>query len=342
MRKIDNDVIHEKLLDRKPLWAYDEKYDYAEWKNRIQEKYIELLGLEEIAANACPIQVEIEEVVETEEYTRYRYVFESEKDCPVPCYLLIPRVQKEKFPVCICMQGHTTGFHISIGEQKYEEDAKSLQTHTFALDAVKNGYAALAIEQRGMGERTTLYAKRIPALTCGCLYTAMTALLSGRTILGERVWDISKAIDSLEFFKDKLDLEDISIIGQSGGGTATYYSACYDKRIKVAVPSCAVCAFRDSIGDMWHCTCNYVPNIAKYMDMGELASMITPRKLVVCHGEVDPIFPIEGTKKVYSVIEKIYEKTGAADNCKLVIYPDKPHYFDKNVVFAELNAARKA
>ena len=87
MRKIDNDIIHENLLKNKPILAYDEKKDYAEWKSQIKQKYIELLCLDEIAKNACEIKVEIEECVEKEEYTRYRYVFESEKGCYVPCYL---------------------------------------------------------------------------------------------------------------------------------------------------------------------------------------------------------------------------------------------------------------
>ena len=340
MRLIDNDIIHEKLLVKKPLLAYSEKNDYVQWKEQVRQKYIEMLGLDVIAQNACEIKIEIEECVETEEYTRYRYVFESEKDCLVPCYLLIPRGATEKLPVCVCVQGHSTGFHISIGEKKYDEDDGNLETSTFALDAVKNGYAALAIEQRGMGERTTLQPKRFPALTCGCYYTAMTALMLGRTLIGERVWDVSKAIDSLEFFKDKLNLEDIMLLGTSGGGTATYYSACYDERIKIAVPTCAVCTYKDSIGDMWHCSCNYVPNSARYFDMGELAALIAPRKLLICHGEIDTIFPLSGTKEVYSVIEKIYEKENAADNCRLVIYPDKPHYFDKKVTFSELKKMR--
>ena len=341
-RNINNDIIHENLLKGKGALAFNENADYQEWKQKIKDKFIEILGLDVIAQNACDIKVDIEETVETDEYIRYRYVFESEKDCPVPCYLLIPKQGKKKYPVCVCMQGHTTGFHISIGESKYEEDEISLQTHQYALYAVKNGYAALAIEQRGMGERTTLTKERGFALTCGCYFTSMTALLLGRTILGERVWDISRGIDSLSEFKDVLDLDDISIIGQSGGGTATYYSACYDERIKVAIPSCAVCSYRDSIADMWHCTCNYVPSAAQNFDMGELATMIAPRKLVVCHGEIDPIFPLKGTKEVYSVIEKIYKKENAQDNCKLVIYPQKPHYFDQEVVFAELDKMRNS
>ena len=340
MKTINNDIIHEQLLNKKPLLAYDEKNDYAEWKQKVKEKYIELLGLDSIQQNACTIHVEIEERVETDEYTRYRYVFESEKGCFVPCYLLIPRAQKQKFPVCICLQGHTTGFHISIGEKKYDQDDKSLETSTFALDAVKNGYAALAIEQRGMGERTTLREDRGASPTCGCMFTAMTALMLGRTLIGERVWDVSKAIDSLEYFKDKLDLNDITLLGTSGGGTATYYAACYDKRIKVAVPTCAICTYKDSIGDMWHCTCNYIPSIAKYFDMGELSALIAPRKLLVCNGEIDPIFPLSGTKEVYSVIEKIYEKEGVPENCQLKVYPNKPHYFDKEITFPALNKLR--
>lgn len=341
MKRIDNDIIHENLLQNTPILAYNENNDYADWKAMVKQKYIELLGLDVIAKNACDIQIEIEEEIQTEEYTRYRYVFESEKGCFVPCYLLIPRAQKEKFPVCVCVQGHTTGFHISIGEAKYEEDEKSLQTSTFALDAVKNGYAALAIEQRGMGERTTLQQKRGPSLTCGCYFTAMTALLLGRTLIGERVWDVSKAIDSLDYFKDKLDLEDITMVGTSGGGTATYYAACYDERIKTAAPTCAVCTYKDSIGDLWHCSCNYIPKMAQYFDMGELATLIAPRKLLVGVGEIDPIFPLKGTQEVYSVIEKIYKKEDAENNCKLAIFPQKPHYFDKERVFSELKMLRK-
>lgn len=341
MKTINIDVTHENLLKDKPLLAYNEQNDYAEWKAQIKQTYIECLGLDVIAQNACEIKPEIEETYETEEYTRYRYTFESEKDCTVPCYLLIPKTGKDKYPVCICVQGHTTGFHVSIGVKKHDEDERSLQTSTFALDAVKHGYAALCIEQRGMGERTTREQKRGPALTCGCYHTALTALLLGRTLIGERVWDVSKGIDSLQYFADKLDLDDISLVGNSGGGTATYYSACYDERIKVAAPTCAVCTYRDSIGDMWHCSCNYVPKIARYIDMGELATLIAPRKLIVSNGEVDPIFPLSGTKEVCSVIEKIYEKEGVPEHFRFVIFPDKPHYFDKTSVFPSINEMRK-
>lgn len=344
MREINVDIIHEELFKEKPLLAFNPNRDYGSWKKEIGKKYYELLGLEQIEKCACPLNIQIEEVVEKEDQIRIRYVFESEKNSFVPCYLVIPKIKKDKYPVMVCMQGHTTGFHISLGIMKYEEiDPYKLTTNQFALFAIKRGYVALCIEQRGMGERTTPRQDRGRALTCGCYHTAFTALLLGRTLIGERVWDISKGIDSLSKFADeyRLDLDDITLLGTSGGGTATYYAACYDKRIKIAVPCCSICTYKDSIGAMWHCSCNYIPRIAEYMDMGELACLIAPRKLLICNGEVDEIFPLKGTKEVYNVIEQIYEKEGVPQNTKLVVYPNTPHSFIEDITFSELEIMRK-
>ena len=78
-REINNDLLHEALMRRKPLLAFDENANYDEWKAQIKAKYLELLGMEEIAQNACELKVEVEEVVKQDGYTRYRYVFETEK-----------------------------------------------------------------------------------------------------------------------------------------------------------------------------------------------------------------------------------------------------------------------
>ena len=340
MKEINVDVLHEQLFLNKPLLAFDENYDYESWKMTVKDKYREILGLDVIEENSCPIEVDIEEQVEFDDYTRIRYTFESEPGCVVPCYLLIPKNdEREKIPVCICMQGHTTGFHHSIGVAKYEGDQEMIDNKntTVGLTAVKHGYIALCIEQRGMGERTTPSEKRGRQLRCGCYHTAMTALLLGRTLIGERVWDISKAIDSLSFF-ERADLDKIVLTGNSGGGTATYYAGCYDKRIKLVVPSCAVAAYRDSIGAMWHCSCNYLPGAARYFDMGELACLIEPRKLFVFNGIYDAIFPEGAGDEVYGVIERIYKKAGVADNCKLVKC-ETDHFYSADKVFAEIDKA---
>ena len=90
MREINNDIIHDKLFDKKPLLAYDESRDYKAWKEEVRQKYIELLGIDRIKENECEIKVEIEECVEKDGYTRYRYVFER-KEGKIPRMHLFAR-----------------------------------------------------------------------------------------------------------------------------------------------------------------------------------------------------------------------------------------------------------
>jgi cephalosporin-C deacetylase-like acetyl esterase len=331
-------------ISTKQKLAFNENNDYFTWKAQVKEKLTELLGMDVIKENVCDPQFKIEEEIQKDGYKQIRFSFYSEVGAYVPCYLLVPNDIKGKLPVAIVLQGHNEmGFASSIGRVlKHETAEYDAGNGMFAVQAVKNGYIALAIEQRGMGERKAMntFDRRV-ALDGGiCKHEAMTAILLGRTLIGERVHDISAAIDQLSNF-DCCDVDKIIITGNSGGGTATYYSACFDERIKYAIPSCAVCAFKDSIAEMWHCTCNYVPHMAEYFDMGELACLIAPRKLLVIYGAKDPIFPIKGTHEVYSVIEKIYKKENAADNCRLVVMPERPHYFDSEVVFGTLKEARK-
>ena len=142
----------------------------------------------------------------------------------------------------------------------------------------------------------------------------------GRTLIGERVWDVMRVVDAIEaHFGDLITMEGSVLMGNSGGGTATYYTACLEHRFDGFMPSCAVCTYRDSIIAIHHCTCNYIPGIARYFDMGDLAVMIAPKKLVVVCGKDDDIFPLHGVKETFGIIEGLYAALDAPNNCALVI-----------------------
>ena len=116
-------------------------------------------------------------------------------------------------------------------------------------------------------------------------------------------------------------------MGNSGGGTATFYAACLDERISLAMPSCAVCTYKDSIAKMFHCTCNFIPNIAKFFDMGDLGGLIAPRPLIVVHGIADTIFPDEGVKEAFETIKELYAAAGVPDRCRLVTGPEGHRFY---------------
>ena len=331
---VNSDLCHELLVESiKQELAYRGQADFEGWKETLRQKFLELTGLVEIEKNACPMQVCIEWEKDEGSYRLIRFTFESEKGEIVPCYLLVPKTGKEKYPVAITLQGHTTGFHNSIGEIKYEGDRVDYPNDAYALQAVENGYIALAIEQRGMGERKARRQDREPSVNCR--HASMVALLLGRTLLGERIWDVHKAIDALETFPE-CDLDKIFITGHSGGGTMSFYAACYDSRIKFSVPSCSFSPYKTSILDIAHCNCNYLPSAYRYFEMQDLSALLAPRGLIVVAGEKDEIFPVGGVKQGFERARAIYERCQCEENCRLVVTP-KAHYWCKDVVWEHIN-----
>ena len=332
-------ICHDELVkSTNQKLGFDKCVDYNEWRAQVKDKFIELFGIDVIKENVCDPEFKIEEEVQMDGYKQIRFSFFSEVGAYVPCYLLVPDNRKGKLPVVITLQGHNQqGFHSSIGNILCHE---TLDYDTgrgqFAIQAVKTGYIALAIEQRGMGERKAVntFERRVSLSNGGCYYEAMTALTLGRTLLGERCHDISTAIDMLSHF-DCCDTDKIAITGNSGGGTMSYYAACYDERIKVSMPSCAFCDYPGSILKFYHCSCNYVPNAYRYFDMQDLSCLIAPRNLVIVAGKYDTAFRIEGVRRGYETVKKVFETAGVPDNCKLV-ETEKGHWWCVDVIWKEM------
>lgn len=301
----------ELIQKQRQSMAFDEK-NFEEWKTMARKKLSELLGMEKFTKVASKLEIEYERKIDNAIETRF--TFQSEEGYRVPCHLLLPE-GVEKPPVMICMQGHSKGMHISLGKPKFKGDEDMINggDRDFCVRAVKEGFAAIAIEQRNFGE-------------CGgdengphCFESSMTALLMGRTTIGERVWDVSRLIDVLETeFEDKLDTGLICCMGNSGGGTATAYIAALEDRITLAMPSCAMCTFKDSIGAMNHCSCNYVPKMAEYFDMGDLIAMAYPKYYIQVSGIEDNIFPLLGAREVFEKGKKAYEIFGEGERCTLI------------------------
>ncbi len=307
------DNAHDRMLQKRPSMAYDPSKPFAPQQEAIKAKILECLG--DMPDSIVPLDPVVESVTEHETFTENRISFSVEEDVRAVCLLNIPKNRKGKVPLVIVVQGHGTGMHVSMGRKLYEKDHPEEGERDNGLQAIERGYASLCLEQRGFGERRTEkngYANEVPG-SPRCHTTAMVALILGRTLLGERCWDISRAID-LALTYPEIDGEKIICTGNSGGGTATYYAAVYEPRIKVAMPSSAVCTFRDSIAAMKHCECNYVPNIARFLDMGDMAAAIAPRKLVVINGKDDPIFPKKGVDETCEIIKQIYKDAGVPEN----------------------------
>jgi dienelactone hydrolase len=309
------ETCHEHLLRNSPRsLTLSPQKDFKQWRRELDARLRELLGS---MPEPSPLNVRVAYEKDRGKFIERRFAFSPEPNADAPCHLLIPKTGSPPYPVVICLQGHTTGMHISLGRAKHWKDYRALRgDRDFALQAVRQGFAALAIEQRCFGERKDRRPGR--EIKSDCQHAAMTALLLGRTMIGERVWDLSRAIDALATFPE-IDTGKIGVVGQSAGGTIAYYGACLDERISITMPSCVVCTYEDSLARIDHCVDNYLPRALQFFEMGDLAGLIAPRPLIVVAGRRDGIFPFHGVEKAFARIQEIYTAAGAADRCNLIV-----------------------
>ena len=332
-----NPWLHNRKLMKQitPAKRFKDGCNFYEWQKDARECLSGLLGLD--LFSRCEELFKIEYKKKCDGFTEYRFTIQSEEGYFFPSVLRIPDGEGA-FPLIICLQGHSTGMHISLGETKFTGDEELISDgdRDFTVRAVKEGCAALALEQRCFGE-----CGAQPNGKPDCAMSSMTAIMLGRTTIGERVWDVSRAIDAIEnHFSDIINTNEIYLMGNSGGGTATYYAAAIETRIKCAMPSCSVCTWEESITAVPHCVCNYVPGIAKYFDMGDIGGLIAPRGLVVVNGALDDIFTSKGVADSFAITKSLYIAAGVPENCAHVEGPGD-HRFYADLSWPVFNKIRK-
>ena len=303
------------LAGTRPALAYDSG-DVKRWQTRLRRKLRLLLG--DWPAKRVPLETKTIRRFRHPAGTVEKVVFRSERFADVPAYVCLPDGAQAPYAFMICFQGHTTGMHLSIGVDR-EDEPRAIVVEgdrDFAVGCMERGLAALCIEQRAFGERREQTMKGASPL--GCLDASMQAQMLGRTLLGERLYDIDRAIDYLEQRGDA-DMRLVGVMGNSAGGAMSMYAAALLPRIAFAMPSCYFCTFSDSVMAMNHCEENYIPGLLKYAEMSDIAGLAAPKPLVIVAGREDPLFPIAATRRAFRDLRKIYAACGAADRCHLVV-----------------------
>lgn len=295
------------------------------WQRRLRRKVLRLLGdwprqrvalrVRRLWRREHPLGV-IEKIV-----------FTSEPHADVPAFVCLSANVGPPYPFMICLQGHTTGMHVSIGVERDDNRIPMKEVpgdRDFGLGCMRRGIAALCLEQRSFGERREQCQKSVSSH--GCHDATLQALMLGKTLLGERVFDVDRALDYLMTRSD-VDRNRIGVMGNSGGGTVSLFAAALLPRLAFAMPSCYFCTFRDSIMSLYHCADNYVPGLLKVAEMPDIMGLFAPKPLVLVAGREDPIFPFHGVRRAYRHLKAIYRAAGAPERCHLVVGPEGHRFY---------------
>ena len=149
----------------------------------------------------------------------------------------------------------------------------------------------------------------------------------------------SKARNLLGCFRDHPD-GILACMGNSAGGTVTFYAACVDERISLAVVSCSFCSYAQSWMKHHHCACGYLPGILNYADMGDLGGLIAPRRFIIVAGKEDPLADISGVQVAFNRSREVFKAMGCEQNASLLI-GDGGHQFYPKLAWPEIAKASK-
>lgn len=307
--------------------------EWLVWQRAFRPYLRNMLGLDRIAARGgcdpCPEQLGEEEL---EDHIREEWTIQTELGFRVPFYLLRPKAVEGPRPLVITPHGHgKAGKRTYVGLWSSEEERVSIAEgeRDVALQAVREGYVAIAPDMRAFAS-LRLREDIEQDATHSCVRMQMHALLFGRTLIGERVWDVGKLIEYAAT-RPEVDIRKVVISGNSGGGTVSLFAAACDERIAVAVPSAYFCTFEGSIGSVHHCPCNYVPGMMATAEMYDVAGLIAPRPFLAVTGREDPIFPYAATQLAFEKLRRVYRVAGVPERCQLYTGEGGHRYYKAGV-----------
>ncbi|MCX8183674.1 MAG: alpha/beta hydrolase family protein [Crenarchaeota archaeon] len=249
-------------------------------------------------------------------YFREKVILRSDPCTLIPVYVLVPDECEGPLPAAVAMHGHGYGKDDLVGIWEDGTDRVNPLSRgyqkDFALELVRRRLIVIVPEQSGFGERRTKEDIAKGSEQSSCKMLSLWALMMGTTAMGRRVWDAMRVID-YAFTRKDIDHSRIGMMGISGGGATTLFTAALDERVRVVVISGYLNTFRNSILAVDHCIDNYVPGMLRYGEMHDIAALIAPRPLLVENGSKDPIFPIEATKYAYEQVRRAYALLNAED-----------------------------
>ena len=310
-------------------FARKSEAERRQWQETFRDRFAFLLG-DLNAWERPPLAPVVSEGVACDGYRRETVTFTTRPGLTAFGYFLVPDNVRPASPAMLCIPGHGVGVDGMCGVQAEE------YADEYALQCVRHGYPTFGLEITGFGRRRDAAAKRIGPGTSSCGRDSTAALMLGETMSGWRVWDAMRALDYLQTRTDCVDPARLGIMGISGGGLVSLFTAALDPRLTACVVSSYFNTFADSVLSIDHCVDNYVPGLLHLCEMPDLAALVAPRALFAVTGDTDPIFPIDAFRRAVRQTEEIYQTSGAPDQFSSEVFSGG-HRFHGDGAFAFLD-----
>lgn len=283
--------------------------EFHEWSDSLRRLLHRLIGTEQI--HRCQANPVILEEVPCDGYVRKKLLINTEEDILMPFYMLVPTDirEGEKRTALIACHGHSSNGKEAVAgvrEKKAVAETIDHYNYNYGEEFARKGYIVFAPDARGFGERREGYDQGEEdgkLLSSSCSYLNVMAMSLGQTVMGMWLWDLMRLADyalTCDFINGH-----IACAGLSGGGMQSLWLAAMDSRIESCVVSGYFYGYLQSLLINYNCLCNYVPNLWRTADIGDIGALISPRPLLIETGDADFLNGRDGLENVIPQVETV-------------------------------------
>lgn len=278
-----------------------------------------------------PVPAQAELIAEWTEgrVTRQRWVLDVQPGLAAVAYVNRPAdlPDGERRAGILCWHGHgRLGKELIMGNRSSPELAALAEStgSDFGLRMAEAGFVTFALDWMGQGDRDDAAAPHHHDLADGrdwCNLYYLHATMLGMTPLGMNVAHgraLTDFVTTLPF----VDAARLGVMGESGGGTLTLWSALTDARFRAAEIICYSDLFADfGYRDVNYCGSQITPGLYGLVDVPDLQGLLAPRPLLVDIGLYDTCFRVESALACHERVRTIYRAADADDVLELDLFP---------------------
>jgi hypothetical protein len=306
----------------------------AAWQNDLRTKLFRLLKLQDLVPEVSRIPLDPKEVRHWDMpgFSVREMTIQSTPGHRIEIVLAVPKeVAGRRLSAVVCIGGHGSNkFSVytngkAFGPRTADTSDGSPIYKGFASELTRRGYVTIStcVSQHEVREQ-------------------------GRTLMGERLWDLMRCVSCLETLPE-VDKSRIGCAGLSLGGEMAMWLAAMDPRIKAA-DSSGWLTNMDQL-ESNHCLCWKYDGLRELVDWADVFGLIAPRPLLCENGRREgPLsFDPAIAEKVMAEIRPIYAAFDKAANVSLDVHAggheiDLPvllKFFDEHLKHETRNGEKK-
>lgn len=262
-------------------------------------------------------------------YTRSKVSYRVDKNERITAYLLVPKNIKKTAPSVLAL-------HQTIKDGKNEVvGITGSKEMSYGVDLVEQGFIVLAPDALSAGERIF---EDYGEYDSKPFYDKFP----NWSMIGKAIWDNQVAIDYLMTI-DKVDKDNIMVIGHSEGAVDSLFLAAFDERISAVAMSCGLSTISGDPDpyrwsrDSWFVA---IPKLREYLDIGEipfdfheLVALVAPRPILSLSASEDKFSPhYKGVFEIGKESSKVYELYDKKENLNIHVFNGEHSLPDTNKI----------